>query len=88
MLLYTTVGAQDLKASYKFYDAVFCSQARLTYTKVGALLQSPDSEMAQEVRSRYPKVASMLNDMYDVFHALRGQREERGEFEIAMTLVF
>lgn len=76
-----SISATGVVTRYKFYDAVFCSQARLTYTKVGALLQSPESELARDVRTRYPKVADMLEDMYDLFHALRGQREERGAID-------
>lgn len=75
------ISATGVVTRYKFYDAVFCSQARLTYTKVGALLQSPESEMAEDVRTRYPQVANMLGDMYDLFHALREQREERGAID-------
>jgi ribonuclease R len=76
-----SISAAGVVSRYKFYDAVFCSQARLTYTKVGALLQTPESDMAGQVRQQYPKVANMLNDMYDLFHALRAQREERGAID-------
>ncbi len=76
-----SISAAGVVSRYKFYDAVFCSQARLTYTKVGALLQTPESDMAGQVRQQYPKVVNMLHDMYDLFHALRAQREERGAID-------
>jgi ribonuclease R len=67
---------------YKFYEAVMHSHARLTYTKVAALLQDPESELAIEVREKTDaKALESVHLLYDLFHVFRGVREKRGALD-------
>ncbi len=68
---------------YRFYPAVFCSQARLTYTEVWSMLQHPHGEAAQ----RYHKLVPHLERLYKLYHVLAKARETRGaiDFETIET---
>lgn len=59
---------------YKFYPAVMFSHARLTYTKVGKILEEHDSELTQQ----YSGVMDNLNALYDLYKVLKGARTKRG----------
>lgn len=59
---------------YKFYSAVMFSHARLTYTKVGKILESNDQTLIQ----KYAGVMDNLNTLYDLYKALKKARSRRG----------
>ncbi|PTQ90972.1 ribonuclease R [Agitococcus lubricus] len=67
--------------SYRFYEAVMHSKARLTYTQVSALLEQPDSELGQQVSKTYPHLIQPLHNLYGLFKILRGTREKRGALD-------
>ncbi len=64
-------------ASYQFHEAVMCSHARLTYNKVAAMLVDMDIEL----REQYAKLVPHLEDLYDLYKALRQQRSARGAID-------
>ncbi|CBL45955.1 3\'-5\' exoribonuclease [gamma proteobacterium HdN1] len=90
------ISAAGAVTRYRFCDAVIRSHARLTYTQVGEYLQSLDTKNAaqlKEARARVaanqPQLATALESAYELFHALRAQREERGaiDFETVETRI-
>jgi exoribonuclease R len=56
------------------FPAVMFSHARLTYTKVGKILEDHDSELTQQ----YSGVMDNLNALYDLYKALKAARTKRG----------
>ncbi|MEJ2116051.1 MAG: VacB/RNase II family 3'-5' exoribonuclease, partial [Gammaproteobacteria bacterium] len=66
----------DLK-SYKFYDAVMCSSARLTYDEVQNILYDKD----KETREKRQHLLSDLENLQTVYNALHKQRKKRGAID-------
>jgi ribonuclease R len=77
-----TVSAHGKLSSFKFYEAVMHSRARLTYTHVAQLLAS---ETSQE--QPYAPLLPRLQTLHQLFTALKNSRELRGgiEFETQET---
>ena len=71
---------------YLFYPAVMLSHARLTYTKVAAMLANPKGAEAKE----QVKLLPHLQLIYKLFKALLKAREKRGaiDFETTETQMF
>lgn len=80
-----SVSATGKVSRYCFYEAVICSHARLTYNKVGTMLQQPDSQEGQDLREQYSNVVPHLENLYSLFHAFRAQRDERGAIDFETT---
>lgn len=70
---------------YEFQEAVMKSKARLTYTKVSALLNDELSTLKEQYADIFPHI----KELYNLYEALRAQREERGaiEFETVETKI-
>lgn len=66
---------------FHFFEAVICSHARLTYTKVGKMLQEADSEEGAALREQYSTLVPHLEDLYALYLALRARRDERGAID-------
>ncbi|MDC9594345.1 ribonuclease R [Xenorhabdus sp. IM139775] len=73
MVCEMTVSAQGKLSSYKFYEAVMNSHARLTYTKVWKILQGD-----QELREHYKPLVKHIGHLHELYQALEQAREERG----------
>lgn len=58
---------------YRFYPAVMFSQARLTYTKVAAMLENPKGEDAKQYKSLLPHI-QLLYKLFKVLFKARGKR--------------
>ena len=67
--------------AYQFYAAVICSQARLTYDEVAAILLNTRGPQALR---REPLVAHLLN-LHGVYRALAKAREKRGAVDFATS---
>ncbi|HSE00879.1 MAG TPA: ribonuclease R [Burkholderiales bacterium] len=69
--------------SYRFYPAVFRSQARLTYTDVAAMLDDEGSEAARRHHGLLPHIRSL----HRLYRLLAKARERRGaiDFETIET---
>ena len=65
----------------RFFEGVIRSRARLTYTDVGAALESGDAG----ARARLGSAAPMLDALCDAHAALRRARAERGAIDFDMT---
>ena len=65
----------------RFFEGLMESHARLTYNKVSAMLEDND----QALRSEYAKVVPHLENLYDLYKALRKQRTKRGSIDFETT---
>jgi len=63
--------------SHKFYDAVMCSSARLTYDEVQKILYDKDVK----AREKRKHLLGDLENLQDVYNALRKQRKKRGAID-------
>ncbi|QMU62600.1 MAG: ribonuclease R [Gammaproteobacteria bacterium] len=62
---------------HKFYDAVMCSSARLTYDEVQTILYDKDPE----AREKRQHLIGDLENLQSVYNALRKQRKKRGAID-------
>ena len=78
-MIITDIG--ELK-SHKFYDAVMCSSARLTYDEVQLILHGKDEEAeVKETREKRQHLIGDLENLQSVYTALRKQRKKRGAID-------
>ncbi|SDM00501.1 RNAse R [Franzmannia pantelleriensis] len=70
---------------YRFYEAVFRSHARLTYNKVGKILESDESPERSALREEYRELLPSLENLHALYHLLRESRSERGAIEFETT---
>jgi ribonuclease R len=79
------VDGQGVVKQYQFYPSVMRSKARMTYTKVAALLQDDDAALSEE----YAWLLPHLQNLNSVFRLMLTQREKRGavEFESTETMM-
>jgi ribonuclease R len=75
------VSATGVLGNYKFYPAVMRSAARLTYTKVAAMLVDRD----ETLRNQYGELVDHLEHLYALFRVLQAQRERRGAIDFDTT---
>ncbi|KAA8997740.1 ribonuclease R [Affinibrenneria salicis] len=73
MVCEMTVSAMGKLTSYKFYEAVMSSHARLTYTKVWQILQGHE-----ELRAQYQPLVAPLEELHRMYKMLEHAREARG----------
>ncbi|TQI78421.1 RNAse R [Serratia fonticola] len=73
MVCEMTISAQGRLSSYKFYEAVMSSHARLTYTKVWHILQGD-----QDLREQYHPLVKHLQELHALYKVLDHARAERG----------
>ncbi|WP_440054236.1 ribonuclease R [Pseudoalteromonas sp. T1lg65] len=80
MVAEMTVSDAGNLSGYRFYQAVMNSHARLTYTKVHAMLQG-DEKLCKEYQHLLPH----LTDLQQMYMALKSARRERGAIEFETT---
>ena len=85
MVCEMSVSAAGKVSRYSFYEAVICSHARLTYNKVGAMLQQADSQEGADLREEYSAVVPHLENLYQLYHQFREQRALRGAIDFETT---
>lgn len=76
-----SISANGILDNYRFYPAVMYSHARLTYTKVAAMLVDKDASL----QSQYSELMPHLNNLYGLFQVLLKQRLRRGAIEFDST---
>lgn len=76
-----TLDAKGKLKDYKFYPAVMYSHARLTYTKVAAMLVDGDKTLREEYKALLPH----LENMHSLFRIMRNRREHRGAIDFDTT---
>tara|TARA_B100000686_G_scaffold309609_1_gene351661 strand:- start:5720 stop:7957 length:2238 start_codon:yes stop_codon:yes gene_type:complete len=62
---------------YEIHDGVICSNERMTYADVDAIL----TQRTSGLRKKYSGFVCMFEMMQDLFRALRGRREIRGSID-------
>ena len=85
MVCEMTVSAKGKLSGFKFHEAVICSHARLTYSKVGTLLQEPESEKGQKLRAQYAAIVPHIDELYRLYKVLHAVRSERGAIDFETT---
>lgn len=81
MVCEMTITPKGKLSRYRFYDAIICSQARLTYTAVAKMLVDEDAEVQEKHREAYPH----LQELYELYHVLHKTRETRGAIDFDTT---
>jgi ribonuclease R len=76
MVAEMTISAAGKLSGYRFYEAVMRSQARLTYTQVGALLQGDEGALGD-----YQQLNVHIKELHKLYLTLKGVRLERGAME-------
>ncbi|GAB4506965.1 MAG: ribonuclease R [Sulfuricaulis sp.] len=79
------IDASGNISRYRFLEAVMRSHARLTYTKVAAILAEKDAALRQE----YAEVVPHLEALYGLYKILHSARMKRGavDFELPETRI-
>lgn len=74
---------------YRFCEAVIHSHARLTYNKVGTILEQPNSTEGKALRKEYKVLVPHLKQLYALYQVLLVARHERGaiDFETQETRI-
>ncbi|SDH85509.1 ribonuclease R [Vibrio xiamenensis] len=82
MVCEMTISETGKLSGYKHYEAVMNSHARLTYNKVGSILDGD-----QELRERYQPLIGHLEELHKMYKVLKHARDQRGaiEFETVET---
>ncbi|OHU86225.1 MULTISPECIES: ribonuclease R [Pseudoalteromonas] len=80
MVAEMTVSEAGRLSGYRFYEAVMNSHARLTYTKVHAILQGDE-----QLREQYASLVPHLSDLQQMYMALKSARQTRGAIEFETT---
>ena len=76
------ISANGRLTRFVFREGVMRSRHRLTYNKVGAMIEEPDSPLAQEtVASLDDESLDMIWSFHEMFLALRKRRAERGAID-------
>lgn len=84
-----TVSATGRITGYKFFEGLIYSHARLTYNKVWQMLQERNETEKSALRSQYKHVVKHVDELHNLFLALREERENRGaiDFETVETRI-
>lgn len=79
-----TISPAGELTGYRFYEAVMNSHARLTYNKVAAMLDS-ESDDGAALREEHRALMKPLEQLHELYEALRGARSKRGAIEFDTT---
>ncbi|WP_396588482.1 ribonuclease R [Bermanella sp. R86510] len=90
MVCEMTISKAGNMSSYKFYEAVMHSHARLTYNLVGKILsEDTDDEVAMEerqaLRDQFSDLVPQLEDLHGLYKVLRKARSQRGAIDFETT---
>jgi ribonuclease R len=74
---------------YCFYEGLIHSQARLTYTEVAAMLQTPKSDgeklLQERISEKHAGLLPDLKNLYSLYKQLLGTRAQRGALDFETT---
>ncbi len=83
------ISASGELESFKFYEAVIYSHARLTYNEMADMVQPAESDAGQhlqdKMRTRYQPLLPHLDTLYSLYQALRQQRQHGGAMDFDST---
>ena len=85
MVCVMNVNADGKMTRYEFHEGIMRSHARLTYTKVAALLAGGN----ETLKEQYAKLLLHIQTLHKLYDVLRIERERRGaiEFETVETRI-
>jgi ribonuclease R len=88
MVCEMTISAVGKLSGYRFFEGVMHSKARLTYTKVAAILDSKSAQH-ESLRAEFRALVPDLENLHALYKVLRAARDERGaiDFETVETRV-
>ncbi|UHQ54297.1 ribonuclease R [Microbulbifer sp. YPW16] len=69
---------------FRFFEGVMRSHARLTYTQVGQMIEERDSRDSG-LRKQFAALTPHLDNLHDLYRALRGARDRRGAIDFETT---
>lgn len=76
------VSTTGIVENFRFMEGVIHSHARLTYTKVGEVIEAKDNGIRAEIKKSYGQnVLQNLDCLYDVYRRFRIARSARGAIE-------
>lgn len=84
MVCEMTISSKGKLSGYKFFEGVMHSHARLTYNKVGAILDKGHAD-SKALRKEYKKVVPDLEQLHRLYKALRKARSIRGAIDFETT---
>ncbi len=85
MVCEMNIDTKGKVTSYCFFEGVIRSHARLTYTKVSAMLEQPESADGARLREEYAAVVPDLELLHDLYKTLHKARDLRGAIEFETT---
>ncbi|MET1257106.1 ribonuclease R [Aliikangiella maris] len=80
MVCEMSINQQGRVTRSKFYPAVMHSRARMTYTKVWAILQNDES-----LKQEYESLVEPIHHLYDLFKARIAYKDQRGAIDFETT---
>lgn len=85
MICDMTISATGKITKFEFQEGVMRSHARLTYTKVAALIKGE----SEHLKEQYAHLLPLIKELNELFQALKAERETRGaiEFETVETRI-
>ncbi|UZJ44483.1 ribonuclease R [Marinimicrobium sp. C6131] len=88
MVCEMNLDAEGTITSYKFFEGVMHSHARLTYDQVWEILQA-DGDDEHPLRQQFNEVLPQLHSLHKLYKVLRKARDERGaiDFETVETQI-
>lgn len=84
MVCEMTISATGKVSGFQFFEGVIYSHARLTYTKVGAMLDKQHSEHKQ-LCEEYSSVLRDIKELHNLYKILRKARSKRGAIDFETT---
>ncbi|MGL6162154.1 ribonuclease R [Microbulbifer sp.] len=69
---------------YRFFEGVMRSHARLTYTQVGQMIEER-GKRSSGLRKQFAALTPHLDNLHDLYKALRGARDRRGAIDFETT---
>lgn len=88
MVCEMTISTAGKVSKFCFYEGLMHSQARFTYTTVAQIIAA-QTEKHSAVREQYSALVPHIDNLYSLYQALRGARDERGaiDFETQETRI-
>lgn len=85
MVCEMAISATGKITTYKFYEAVIKSHARLTYNKVFAMVEEDNKELQKEYAALYPHI----QELFALYRVLLKARSKRGtiDFDLPETKI-
>ncbi|MEH6457651.1 MAG: ribonuclease R [Cocleimonas sp.] len=81
MVCEATINAEGEVIDYNFKSGLMNSHARLTYTKMAAIVVDQDADLREE----YKDIVNHLDDLYKLYAVLRKARDIRGSIDFETT---